>query len=74
MNILTGLLLAANLTCPFTKLVLPAGEKPNELDKATVKRARFHCKELYPRSPCAKTVSRKNKLDYQVVCGRAVSR
>ena len=74
MNILTGLLLAANLTCPFTKLVLPAGEKPNELDKATVKRARFHCKELYPRSPCAKTVSRKNKLDYQVICGKAVSR
>jgi hypothetical protein len=74
MNLIASLLIAGNLTCPFTKLVLPVGEKPNELDKATVKRARFHCKELYTNSPCAKSVTRQNKLDYKVVCGKAVSR
>ena len=72
MNLIASLLIAGNLTCPFTKLVLPEGERPNQLDLATVKRARKHCRELYSKSPCAKTVSRQNKLDYQVVCGAAV--
>lgn len=74
MNLIASLLIASNLTCPFTKLVLPEGETPNQLDLATVKRARKHCRELYSKSPCAKTVARqkKNKLDYQVVCGAAV--
>jgi len=71
MNLIASLLIAGNLTCPFTKLVLPEGERPNQLDLATVKRARKHCRELYSKSPCAKTVARQNKLDYQVVCGAA---
>jgi hypothetical protein len=72
MNLIASILIAGNLTCPFTKLEIPAGERPNTLDIATVKRARKHCRELYSKSPCAKTVSRKNKLDYQVVCGAPV--
>jgi hypothetical protein len=72
-EIIASILIAGNLTCPFTKLEIPAGERPNALDIATVKRARKHCRELYSKSPCAKVVLRQNQLDYQVVCGTAVT-
>jgi hypothetical protein len=36
MNLIASLLIAGNLTCPFTKLVLPSGETPNQLDYQVV--------------------------------------
>jgi len=69
MTLISELLMAGILSCPLTILRLPYGEKANSLDISTVKRAKVRCRQLYPKSPCAKRVERKNKMDYQVVCG-----
>jgi hypothetical protein len=56
--------------CAATLLVLPPGEKANRLDLETVHRAHTRCTQLFPKSPCAKKVVRKDKLSYRVYCGK----
>jgi hypothetical protein len=55
--------------CSETKLILPSGEKETADDRSAVARAKHHCPELYPNSPCARSVERRKYLSYWVICG-----
>ncbi len=70
MSIATELFFWVSLTtCSPTKLILPPGEVENADDRSAVARAQHHCPELYSQSPCARSVERRKKLSYWVMCG-----
>jgi len=67
---ITGVILAA-LMCPATQLVNI--NLKNEMDLGVYRRAKGHCVELYPNSPCLKKLEKdEGTIDYKATCSAEV--
>lgn len=58
------------LACPQVMMVNKTKQPWSEFDLKTLAKAKTHCSEIYPNSPCVKMFRKFGFQSYTVLCGR----